>query len=839
MKKLKFNKKWTLKHMGSVKTDELSNKLKISPEISQILKNRKIKNEKDAEIFMNPSLDYLRDPFLMKDMKKSVERINTAIEKKERIWIYGDYDVDGVSSTSILCIYFDSINYPINYYIPNRLEEGYGINEDAIKNIHSQGCDLIISVDCGITSVKEVDLANELGIDVIITDHHECQSEIPNAYAVINQKQDDCNYPFDMLCGCGVAFKLIQALTPKEEFKTSLYNYLEIVTLATICDIVPLVDENRIIVKNGLKLMSEGKNIGLKELIKVCGVESDKIGSSHIGFAIGPRINASGRLGYSKLGVELFTTKSTEKAKEIANILEEKNNERQLIEAKMYQEAEAIIESNERYKNDKVLVIAKEGWQHGIIGIVASKLTEKYYKPTILLTIEDGEATGSARSIKGFSIFDALVRCKDLLNKFGGHEQAAGLGLDSDKVEQLSREVNKFAQYELSEDDLIENIKVEFELEEHAINLDLVEELHKLEPFGLSNPNPRFIVRDAILKNIMAIGKNKQHLKLTIEKEKSYECIGFNMAYLKSGFNSGDKVDVLFQLDENNFMGNHSVQFLLKDIRLSHPKNTSLNEDSIELFEKIIPDIDNLYNLNDVDEEVICNKMNASNIEEALNGNKNINIFEHITKNTLIIANTVNGFYNALSDISLVDEEICGEFEVSYNNFTSNNDKLQLIFSPNIDKIDIKRYNNIILYDYLYNKGDYSYLCTNANNETSIIKYYSQTDLIYLNNIVNNLVSDREEFISVYKIALSQKNIEINLKDIKKVFNMIPLKLFAIIKVFKELSLLDFGFKYDEILNTKSIYINILPKPNKKLNLDESKILRNLKELSKEYKESY
>lgn len=839
MKKLKFNKKWTLKHMGSVKTDELSNKLKISPEISQILKNRKIKNEKDAEIFMNPSLDYLRDPFLMKDMKKSVERINTAIENKERIWIYGDYDVDGVSSTSILCIYFDSINYPINYYIPNRLEEGYGINEDAIKNIHSQGCDLIISVDCGITSVKEVDLANELGIDVIITDHHECQSEIPNAYAVINQKQDDCNYPFDMLCGCGVAFKLIQALTPKEEFKTSLYNYLEIVTLATICDIVPLVDENRIIVKNGLKLMSEGKNIGLKELIKVCGVESDKIGSSHIGFAIGPRINASGRLGYSKLGVELFTTKSTEKAKEIANILEEKNNERQLIEAKMYQEAEAIIDSNERYKNDKVLVIAKEGWQHGIIGIVASKLTEKYYKPTILLTIEDGEATGSARSIKGFSIFDALVRCKDLLNKFGGHEQAAGLGLDSDKVEQLSREVNKFAQYELSEDDLIENIKVEFELEEHAINLDLVEELHKLEPFGLSNPNPRFIVRDAILKNIMAIGKNKQHLKLTIEKEKSYECIGFNMAYLKSGFNSGDKVDVLFQLDENNFMGNHSVQFLLKDIRLSHPKNTSLNEDSIELFEKIIPDIDNLYNLNDVDEEVICNKMNASNIEEALNGNKNINIFEHITKNTLIIANTVNGFYNALSDISLVDEEICGEFEVSYNNFTSNNDKLQLIFSPNIDKIDIKRYNNIILYDYLYNKGDYSYLCTNANNETSIIKYYSQTDLIYLNNIVNNLVSDREEFISVYKIALSQKNIEINLKDIKKVFNMIPLKLFAIIKVFKELSLLDFGFKYDEILNTKSIYINILPKPNKKLNLDESKILRNLKELSKEYKESY
>ena len=211
--------------MGSVCEDELSRKLKISPEISQILKNRQIKNEKDAEIFMNPSLEYLRDPFLMKDMGKTVDRIKKAIKNHENIWIYGDYDVDGVSSTSVLCIYFESINYPVNYYIPNRLQEGYGINEEAIKHIHSQGCDLMITVDCGITSVKEVDLANELGFDVIITDHHECQSEIPKAYAVINQKQDNCHYPFDMLCGCGVAFKLIQALTPEEEFKTSLYNY--------------------------------------------------------------------------------------------------------------------------------------------------------------------------------------------------------------------------------------------------------------------------------------------------------------------------------------------------------------------------------------------------------------------------------------------------------------------------------------------------------------------------------------------------------------------------------------------------------------------------------------
>ena len=285
-----FSKKWTLKYKGSIKDYDLNKKMKISPEIGQILKNRGINSEEDAEIFINPSLDYLRDPFLMRDMEKAVYRIEYAIENNQNIWIYGDYDVDGVSSTSVLCLYFDSIGFPVKYYIPNRLEEGYGINEDAIGVLKNQGCDLLISVDCGITSVKEVELANQLGIDVIITDHHEVQDEIPNAYAVINPKQKNCNYPFDMLCGCGVAFKLIQALTPAEEFKTSMYNYLEIVTLATICDIVPLVDENRIIVKNGLKLMKDGINLGLKELIKVCGIDTDKIGSSHVGFSIGPRI---------------------------------------------------------------------------------------------------------------------------------------------------------------------------------------------------------------------------------------------------------------------------------------------------------------------------------------------------------------------------------------------------------------------------------------------------------------------------------------------------------------------------------------------------------------------
>lgn len=813
-----FSKKWTLKYKGSIKDYDLNKKMKISPEIGQILKNRGINSEEDAEIFINPSLDYLRDPFLMKDMEKAVYRIEYAIKNKQNIWIYGDYDVDGVSSTSVLCLYFDSIGFPVKYYIPNRLEEGYGINEDAIGVLKNQGCDLLISVDCGITSVKEVELANQLGIDVIITDHHEVQDEIPNAYAVINPKQENCNYPFDMLCGCGVAFKLIQALTPAEEFKTSMYNYLEIVTLATICDIVPLVDENRIIVKNGLKLMKDGINLGLKELIKVCGIDTDKIGSSHVGFSIGPRINASGRLGYSYLGVELFTTKSKEEAIEIASLLEDKNNERQMIEAKMYQEAEDIINGDERYKDDKVLVIANKGWQHGVIGIVASKLTEKYYKPTILLTIEDEEATGSARSIKGFSIFDTLVKCSDLLGKFGGHEQAAGLSMDKNNIDELRRRVNEIADYNLTDEDMIENISVEFELNEGSIDFNLIEELHSLEPFGMSNPSPRFIIRDLEIRSIFRMGKEKNHLKLNLEKDKVYECVGFNMAYMAENYEVGDKVDVLFQLDENNYMGSRKIQFLLKDIRLAYPKNASKNINSIKLFENLKPCIES---------------KDIENMNENINiyGSKDINIFDYINDKSLIIANSINGFFKAVSDLSLTEYE----FDINYNIIEKINDKVQLIFFPYIDKIDLKRYNNIILYDYLYSIEEYSFLYEYTNNQCEIIKYYDKNDLIYINNIVNSIIPSREEFIALYKLVSKYREVKINILEIKSNLNIAPIKLFAMLNVFKDLELMNFNI--DNKSNT--LIMEIMPKPSSKIDLSSSLILQGLNQLKDKYKHSY
>lgn len=824
-----YEKKWTLKHFGKIKKDDLSKKIHISPEISQILKNRDIITDKDAEIFMNPSLDYLRDPFLMKDMQKAVDRINEAINNNDRIFIYGDYDVDGVSSTSILFLYFKSIGYNVNYYIPNRLEEGYGISIEALEKINEIGCDLLISVDCGITSYPEVEFAKSLGMDVIITDHHECQSDVPDAIAVINPKQEDCNYPYDILCGCGVAFKLIQALTPPEEFKTTMYNYLEIVTLATICDMVPLKDENRIIVKNGLKLMSNGKNIGLKELIKVCGIDTDKVKSSHIGYSVGPRINASGRLGYSYLGVELFTTDDINKAKEIALDLEEKNTQRQLIESKMYSEAEAIINSDSIYENDKVLVVAKEGWQHGIIGIVASKLTEKYYKPSILLTIEDGVATGSARSIKGFSIFDALVNCKDLMTKFGGHEQAAGLSMDANNLQELRRRVNEIADYNLTQEDMIENIKVEYELEEKQVNLNLVDELHKLEPFGLSNPTPKFIMRDLVLCNMGFVGAAKQHLKLTLQGDNVYEAIGFNMAYLADNFTTGDKVDVLFQLDENNFNNNRKIQLLLKDLRIAHPKSAIKDSTSIELFSKIVPkDTNHLYKL---DYEFENNRIKQENMvhNEISIDYEDINIFEFFNEETLIICNTLNGFFRAYSDLSLMDSD----FDVNFNEIIRNDNKIKLIFSPYLDKLELNIYNNIILYDFLYNKEEYWYLLDNIKLNANFVKYYNDKHRIYLNSIIENIVPTREEFIIVYKFLIKNKSIKLTLNKIKTIFGIIPLKLFVILSVFGEFNLLI--YKIEENI----LFVDFTDKSVSKFDLEKSLILSNIRKRKNRYLESY
>lgn len=850
-------KKWILKCKSHPNGNFFTEKYGIQDEIAQIMLNRNVANE-NLEMYLSPKLEFLRNPYLLKDMEKAVDRINHAIDNKEKIFIYGDYDVDGVSSTSILMIFFDNIGYEnINYYIPNRLEEGYGLNIDAIDYINEEGANLIITVDCGITSINEVDYAKKLGIDVIITDHHECQEYLPNAIAVVDPKRHDCDYPFKGICGCGVALKLIHALSGASFFD-DINKYLEITSLATICDIMPVLDENRIIVKNGLDIIGNGSNIGMKSLIDVCGLTNARIKSSHIGFSLGPRINASGRLGFSNLGVELFTSTSTEHADKIAQLMNANNEERQLIESNIYKEAELLMEELDIY-NDKVIVLASKGWHHGIIGIVASKLTEKYYKPCVLLCIEDNVAVGSARSIKGFDIFSALMECKEYMLKFGGHEQAAGLTVSVENIDELRKRLNDIADYSLDECDLIEEIKIEYEIDETKINLDLVDNLHALEPFGIKNPTPYFLLRDCLVKNIYLLGQSKNHLKINISKEYDFECIGFGLSYLKEKFDVGDKIDIVFQIDKNTFNGNTNIQLLIKDIRLSKTTNIHKHTSILEPYAKNIIDYcdkviekynenifkndttDKMHSLNmenNIEKNIKYtnlfdekNNLNYSNIDKNNISLKEItkkivnrcidrveNIIELLEDKDLIVFNTLNGYYRALSDVNISDCE-----------------KLDFIFLSNIDKTEIKRYNKIIMYDYPNDYSEIEHIYSNKNCDSKVILNFNESDFVHLLRTYNDRIFDREKFVKVYKYFSSIDSGVLVLSEVIDEIEISVSNMLFILKVLENEKLI----KFDIDLSDNEIAFSMLPKPEKKLNLQENIIVKMLEFNLQNFKKTY
>ncbi|WAW15562.1 single-stranded-DNA-specific exonuclease RecJ [Peptostreptococcus equinus] len=820
-------KKWNLKTLSSPQSNDLIKEMKISDSIGQILINRNIDEKEKLDMYINPKIESLRNPFLLKDMDKAVSRIKDAISRKEKIVIYGDYDVDGVSSTSILLIYFNHVNYPVDFYIPNRLEEGYGLNIEAIDHIKEMGANLIITVDCGITSVEEVEYAKEKSIDVIISDHHEPQEELPRAVAVIDPKREDCKYPFKGICGCGVAFKLIHALSGDEDFFANINLYLEIVALATICDVMPVLDENRIIVKNGMEIMGKGANKGMEALIKVCAIDKEKLRSSHLGFAIGPRINASGRLGFSRLGVELFIENDSDKAFEIAELMNLKNQERQDIESYIYNQVEDRIRSDKSYSKDKVLVLSGRGWHHGIIGIVASKITEKYYKPTILLcSDEDGIAVGSARSIKGFDIFSALCKCSDLMMKFGGHEQAAGMTMEETKVEELRKIINEIADYRLEEQDLIENIGIEYMIKADDLTLDLEEELHILEPFGIRNPTPYFMMQECLVKAVYYMGKDKKHIKLIIENGKEFDCVGFGLAHLLNDFEVGDLIDIVFTINKNTYMGNTKLQLMIKDIKLNKPCNMKNN---IYLNEKIYYMLLNKINSEKNDEYLIKNMDMCNEIKENkfFDQKKEIlsrkikreeNILSQYQENTLVLYNTIEGYCRSKSDSSLL------EFE-----------NVELAYLSNIDKYDIKVYNKIIIYDYFYDLDELLFIYCKKNKDTEVIMNFGNQDFIYLNKSIRNMEFDRDEFVVIYKHLMGINEDKITYSKFIKSQKFSPLKIMIILETFKNAQILNYKINYENDI----LCFNFLPKPAKKLSLEENSVVIKLKNIIKKYNVTY
>ena len=560
-------KKWEIYDSNEQKVKEICDKYNLNKIIGKIIVNRNVTSDEDVRIFITPTRDDFHDPFLFKGMDIAVDRILQAINNKEKILIYGDYDVDGITSTTVLKKYLQERGGIVNTYIPNRLNEGYGLNKEAIKKIKEMGTDLIITVDCGISGIEEVKYAKELGIEVIVTDHHEVGEVLPDALAVIDAKRKDNTYPFNLLAGVGVVFKVIQAISIKLNLKAEEYlKYLDLVCVGTISDIVPLEGENRTIAKLGLMLIRVTKNLGLRELIKSSGYK--EIDSNTISFGVAPRINACGRMGHEEEALKLFLAETKEEAVEVTKKLNEYNTLRQNTEKAIYEDAVSKIEK-ENIENKNSIVVGGYNWHHGVIGIVSSKVTEKYYKPSILLCFEDGIAKGSGRSIQGFDLYEGLTKCSELLDKFGGHAMAVGLTLNKENFENFKDKFEKIAE-EANIKEMVPTIYIDEEVKLKDISMDLVKSLSVLEPFGEANKVPLFLIKNLKIDSIRALSEGR-HLKLSLRDESVViNAIGFDIGNLAEEYKIGDKIDVVGTLEINTFNGFSSIQINIKDIRKSY-----------------------------------------------------------------------------------------------------------------------------------------------------------------------------------------------------------------------------------------------------------------------------
>lgn len=561
-----MKKEWHFYNTDKNKVEELSKKYGINKLLATILVNRDIVEEEKINVFLNPTRNNFHNPLGMPDMEIARDRVIQAIENNEKTIIYGDYDVDGITSTTVLTKFLEERGLHVDSYIPNRLHEGYGLNNEAIDKIAKEGYTLMITVDCGISAVDEIAYANSLGIETIVTDHHEPGEKLPKAVAVVDAKRKDNKYQCRDLAGVGVVFKLIQAISQKLNLDEKEYlKYLDIVCVGTISDIVPLVDENRVIAKLGLKLVEQTRNIGLKSLITLSGYK--RIDSTTVSFGIAPRINASGRMGHQEDALELFLSKDMQKVSQLTQKLNEYNTTRQDIEKEIYIEAIKTIEK-ENLDKGSVIVVSGNGWHHGVIGIVASKISELYFKPCILLSFEGNIGKGSGRSIPGFDLHDALIHCSSTLDKFGGHAMAVGVTVTKDKIESFREAFEKYAvDNNIKDIAPIINIDAEFNLSE--VKKEYVESLKELEPFGEGNKMPLFAFKNLKISSIRSLSEGK-HIKLTLQDNNNMiNAIGFNMGELADELRIGDKVDVVGVLEINTFNGVDNVQINLKDIMKS------------------------------------------------------------------------------------------------------------------------------------------------------------------------------------------------------------------------------------------------------------------------------
>ena len=559
--------KYRDKQLKSEDISSLCAQFKLSYEMAVLLLLRGVSDANTINSYMAKGLDGIHNPFLFNDMEAACERIIRAIKEKEKITVYGDYDVDGITSVSVLTDFLSSCGAECDYYIPDRFSEGYGLNILAVNRLARSGTKLLITVDCGISSIGEVEFAKTQKLQVIITDHHSCKEEIPKAIAVINPKRKDTTYPFPELAGVGVAFKLVLALAKKLGMpaKDIFLKYADLVSIGTVADVVSLLGENRVIADRGIKAIAKTQNFGIKALLEVSGCAEKEITASLIAFSLCPRINAAGRMEDASLAAELFKAKSYQEALELARRLDELNRLRQQTEQKIFEEASRLADLQE---NPLVYVLAAKNWHIGVIGIVASKLCEKLGKPCILLSGENGKYKGSGRSIEGFNLFDALSANEEFLTAFGGHALAAGLSISEENIPEFTKNINAYAKNHITDDMLMPKLMIDCAISPSHITLDWANALKRLEPFGSGNEVPVFALKGVKIISANAIGADGKHLAVRIEKDGvTANAVWFGMGAVKNELFAGDRADIAFTLNINTYNGNKSVQLILKDIK--------------------------------------------------------------------------------------------------------------------------------------------------------------------------------------------------------------------------------------------------------------------------------
>lgn len=573
----RIERKWRLRTPDPTAVAQLADALALDPLTAALLVNRSLTDPEEARRFLSPRMADMPDPYLMKDMEKAVTRIIAAMDGGESICVWGDYDVDGVTSATQLLWFFRYMGVEVRYFVPDRFEDGYGLNAKRVRELAKSGIDLLITVDCGISNAKEVEVAREEGTDVVVVDHHQVPENVPRAVAVLNPHQSDCPFPDDRLAACGVTWVLLVALRKRlRELgrfgsalkEPDLRTWLDLTAIGTVADLVQLKGLNRTIVRYGLLQIANTRRPGVKALCDVSKLEPHRITAGRIGFQLGPRINAAGRVAHASAGVELLATEDFETARATAEQVDAFNAERRGIQDVIFEQAVALAEADGDPKERASIVIAQQGWHPGVLGIVASKLVDRYYRPTILMAIEDGVAKGSARSISGFKLVAHLDELADMLDKYGGHDHAAGLSLQADGVQAFRDALEARARAALSVDKLTPSLNIDAEVRLGKVPFGVLDAVKRLEPYGMGNPEPTLMATGVTVLEARLVGADQTHLKLTLEQDGvSIDAIAFSMGHLKPEPRA--LVDIVYRPEINVFRGNEKLQLQVKALRPS------------------------------------------------------------------------------------------------------------------------------------------------------------------------------------------------------------------------------------------------------------------------------